>query len=168
MHLGAADSQRLYNYRVAMPSIRSSESLEIAAPSHVVYDIIADYREGHPRILPPEYFGRLDVEAGGRGAGTKIRFEMKAFGRTSVSTATVTEPDPGRELLETLETGIRTTFRVERLPGDSSRVTITTSYTKPGLRGWVDRLLAPGYLRRVYRAELALLARVATHRVRAA
>ncbi len=148
-----------------MPSIRASESLDIAAPAQVVYDIIADYRAGHPQILPPEYFGRLDVEAGGRGAGTKIRFEMKAFGRITVSTATVTEPVPGRKLLETLETGILTTFRVASLPGDGSRVTITTSYTKPGLRGWLDRLLAPGYLRRVYRAELALLARVATHRV---
>ena len=150
-----------------MPFIRASESLEIRAPSQVVYDIIADYREGHPRILPPEFFGRLDVAAGGRGAGTKIRFEMKAFGRTTASTATVTEPVPGQELHETLETGILTTFRVESLPGDSSRVTITTSYTKPGLAGWVDRLLAPAYLRRVYRAELALLARVATDRVRA-
>ena len=151
-----------------MPSIRASESLDIAAPAQVVYDIIADYRAGHPQILPPEYFGRLDVEAGGRGAGTKIRFEMKAFGRITVSTATVTEPVPGRKLLETLETGILTTFRVASLPGDGSRVTITTSYTKPGLRGWLDRLLAPGYLRRMYRAELALLARVATHGVRAA
>ena len=145
-----------------MPFIHASESLEIRAPSQVVYDIIADYRQGHPRILPPQYFGRLDVTAGGRGAGTKIRFEMKAFGRTTVSTATVTEPDPGRELHETLETGILTTFRVESLSADSSRVTITTSYTKPGLLGWVDRFLAPAYLRRVYKAELALLARMAT------
>lgn len=134
----------------------------------MVYDIIADYREGHPRILPPEYFGRLEVEAGGRGAGTKIRFEMKAFGRTTVATATVTEPVPGRELHETLETGILTTFLVESQAGASSRVTITTSYTKHGLAGWLERLIAPAYLRRVYKAELTLLARVATDRVRAA
>jgi hypothetical protein len=117
-----------------MPFIRAAESLEIPAPSQVVYDIIADYREGHPRILPPEYFGRLEVDVGGRGAGTKIRFEMKAFGQ----------------------------------PGASSRVAITTSYTKAGLAGWVERFLAPAYLRRVYKAELKLLAHVATDRVRAA
>ena len=150
-----------------MPLIRASQSLDIHAPSRVVYDIIADYRDGHPRILPPQYFGRLDVLEGGRGAGTKIRFEMMAFGRTTVSHATVSEPIPGQELHETLETGILTTFRVDSLTGDSCRVTITTTYSKPGLLGWVDRFLAPSYLRRVYEAELALLARVATDRVRA-
>ena len=151
-----------------MPFIRAAQSLEIHAPAQVLYEIIADYREGHPRILPAKYFGRLDVEAGGRGAGTKIRFEMKAFGRSSVSTATVSEPIPGRELLETLDTGIQTTFLIESLPGESSRVTITTTYAKPGFQGWMDRLLAPGYLRRVYKAELAQLARVAAERLGAA
>ena len=147
-----------------MPLIRASESLEIQAPGRVAYDIIADYREGHPRILPPQYFGRLDVLEGGRGAGTQIRFEMKAFGRTAVSSASVTEPVPGRELHETLETGILTTCQVEGLTGNSCRVTTTTSYSKPGHLGWIDRFLAPSYLRRVYKAELALLARVATDR----
>lgn len=143
-----------------MPVIRASESLVIAAPAATVYDIIADYREGHPRILPPEYFGRLDVEAGGRGSGTRIRFEMKAFGRATVASGLVTEPTPGRELVETLDSGIVTTFLVESLAPDSSRVTITTQYERPGLRGWIESLLSPGYLRRVYQAELALLARV--------
>jgi hypothetical protein len=144
-----------------MPLITASGSLIIAAPAAAVYGIIADYRDGHPRILPPEYFGRLDVMAGGRGSGTRIRFEMKAFGRVNVASGEVTEPVPGRELRETLDSGIVTTFLVEPLGPDSSRVTIATVYEKPGLAGWIERLLAPGYLRKVYRAELALLATVA-------
>lgn len=144
-----------------MAAITASESQVIAAPAAVIYDIIADYREGHPSILPSEYFGKLDVLAGGRGSGTSIRFEMKAFGRVNVATGKVTEPVPGRELRETLDSGIVTTFLVEPLAPDSSRVTITTAYEKPGFAGWFEGLLAPGYLRKVYRAELALLASVA-------
>lgn len=138
----------------------------IPAPAAVVYDIIADYNTGHPSILPSKYFGRLDVLAGGRGAGTKIRFEMKAFGRTNVATADVTEPVPGRELRETLETGMVTTFLVEPVQSSESRVTFTTAYTKPGISGWIESLLVPRFLRRVYVAELAQLARVASSRRR--
>ena len=144
-----------------MPVIRVSESAVIPAPAAVVYDIIADYHNGHPRILPPEYFGRLDVLSGGRGAGTRIRFEMKAFGRTNVAIGEVSEPIPGRELRETLESGLVTTFLVEPIQPDESRVTFTTEYTKGGISGWIESLLAPSYLRRVYVAELAQLSRVA-------
>lgn len=147
-----------------MPTITVSVTSFIAAPPALVYDILADYRAGHPRILPPEYFGRLDVETGGRGAGTTIRFEMKAFGRVNVGRALVTEPDPGRELRETLDTGVATTFVVENVGTAESRVTIRTEYAKGGLAGWIERLLVPAYLRRVYAAELALLAREAEAR----
>ena len=149
-----------------MPTIRATQSLAIAGPAAILYDIIADYRHGHPRILPPEFFGRLDVVQGGRGSGTRIRFDMKAFGRTTTSEGTVTEPVPGRELRETLDSGIVSTFLVEDLPGGGSRATITTSYEKSGVTGWIERLLVPAHLRRVYTAELALLAREAAARLR--
>lgn len=145
-----------------MPDIVVTESRNIPAPAQVLYDIIADYKAGHPSILPGEFFGRLDVLEGGRGAGTRIRFEMKAMGRVNVGAATITEPVPGRELRETLDTGIVTTFLVEPLAPDQSRVTITTAYSKPGLRGWMERLFATRYLRTVYIAELAQLERVAS------
>ena len=147
-----------------MPDISISASATIAAPNDLLYGIIADYRVGHPRILPPKYFGRLDVLAGGRGAGTRIRFEMKAFGRTNVSVAEVSEPVPGRELVETLSDGIVTTFLVEPMGAAEARVTISTKYHKSGLLGWLEKLIAPWYLRRVYTAELAQLARVAAVR----
>jgi len=145
-----------------MASIRVSAERVIAAPAARVYDLIADYRDGHPRILPPEYFGAISVERGGRGAGTRIRFEMKAFGKVNVGLAEVTEPVPGRELRETLDDGIVTTFRVDPLDEGTTRVTIETSYDKPGLRGFLESILAPRFLRKVFVAELALLAREAT------
>lgn len=147
-----------------MPLISASASARIHAPASLLYEIIADYSVGHPSILPPQYFGRLDVLAGGRGAGTRIRFEVKAFGRTNVATAEVSEPIPGRELTETLSDGIVTTFLVEPAGSADARVTISTTYSKNGLRGWMENLLAPPFLHRVYSAELVQLARVAADR----
>ena len=149
-----------------MPHIRLSEGRQIPAPAPVIYDIIADYRTGHPHILPARFFGALDVLEGGRGAGTKIRFEMKAFGRINVETGEITEPRPGTELRETLASGIVTTFLVEPRGANAAMVTITTEYDKPGLRGWLESMLAPSYLRQVYVAELSQLERVAVERQR--
>ena len=149
-----------------MAHIRLSEARLIPVPAPVIYDIIADYRTGHPHILPARFFGALDVLEGGRGAGTKIRFEMKAFGRLNVETGVITEPRPGTELRETLASGIVTTFLVEPRGANAAMVTITTEYDKPGLRGWLESILAPSYLRQVYVAELAQLERVALERQR--
>lgn len=57
-----------------------------------------------------------------------------------------------------------TTFLVEPGSQDTATVTITTEYAKPGLAGWFEKQLATWYLRRVYVAELAQLARVAEGR----
>ena len=150
-----------------MPRITVSEFRTVAAPATVAYELIADYRTGHPSILPSPYFGRLDVLAGGYGAGTRIRFEMHAFGRTNVGEAEVTEPVPGRELRETMPDGLETTFLVEPLGPRECRVTITTTWERTGLRGWIERLLVPSFMHKVYAAELEQLERVAGERLRA-
>jgi len=46
-------------------------SSRVTAPAAVAYGIIADYRDGHPHILPAKYFRNLQVQAGGRGAATR-------------------------------------------------------------------------------------------------
>ena len=144
-----------------------SESSIVAAPAPVVYGILADYREGHPSILPRRYFDGLEVARGGRGAGTRIRFKVRAFGAVRSVRAEVTEPVPGRELVETdMSTGAATRFLVEPTgDGRASRVTFETTWRRGGLGGWAERWLAPRYLRRVYRAELALLDQAAQARV---
>jgi hypothetical protein len=126
------------------------------------YGVIADYRRGHPRILPRPPFLDLEVERGGVGAGTIIRFRMRSFGRTQTFRAEVTEPRPGRVLVETdLSNGPISTFTVEPEANVGSRVTIATSWSSPPPRGWVERLLVPPFLRRVYAEELANLGKVA-------
>jgi len=142
-----------------MPDIRAASSAVIPAPAPIVYGLIADYHQGHPSILPPKYFRNLTVEEGGRGAGTRISFEMRSFGKIQRFRGEVAEPEPGRRLVETYpDSGIETVFTVDPADeGRSSLVTIASSYHKPGLPGWFDRLLAPVFLRTVYAAELRLL-----------
>lgn len=144
-----------------MARIQVNAFAVVPAPPAVVYGLIADYREGHARILPPKYFSGLVVEEGGVGAGTKIRFEMHAFGNHQVLHAAITEPQPGRVLVETvLESGAVTTFTVEPLAGGAqSQVTIRTDYAREGISGWIEALFAPRLLKTIYLEELELLSR---------
>jgi len=142
-----------------MPEIHVTSSGLVAAPAPIVYGLIADYRQGHPSILPAKYFQDLQVEEGGVGAGTRISFQMRSLGRPWRLRAQVTEPEPGRQLCEIYQdTGMVTTFTVDpEGAGHHSRVTIATRYTKPGLAGWLERWLVPRYLRAVFEAELRQL-----------
>jgi hypothetical protein len=139
---------------------RVEASVHVAAPASRVYGILADYRDGHQRILPPRYFQGLRVESGGVGAGTTIHVDMRVLGRARSFRATVTEPEPGRVLAETdVDTGTVTTFTVDPgADGASAVVTIATELgTRGGLAGAVERTLTTAFLRRVYIEELGLL-----------
>ena len=137
-----------------------SESLAIAAPAASVYATIADYRVGHPAILPKPPFVDLVVEEGGVGAGTRIRFRMHVLGATHTLRATITEPDPGRVLVETNDNGTVTTFTVEpRRGGTECDVTISTAFPeRGGMRAAVERWVSMRMLPSLYRRELAQLA----------
>jgi hypothetical protein len=133
----------------------------IDAPAEVVYHLIADYREHHrPEGFLPPVFTELVVERGGVGAGTEIRFSMKLAGRLQTATARVTEPEPGRVLIET-GPGVQTTFTVDPEPGQRARVRFDTVLEAGGLAGLLARLVAPRMLRPVYADELARLERLA-------
>ena len=137
----------------------------IPARRERVYALIANYQDGHPRILPKQ-FSNMVVEQGGVGAGTVIRFQMTFFGRTQNFRAEISEPEPGRVLVETyLEPeGTVTTFTIDpgTAPADS-RVTISTELPmRNEILGFIEKLLTTLLLRRIYVQELANLARVAT------
>ena len=136
-----------------------SASGDIGAPTRDVYRLIADYRTGHPRILPRNVFRNLHVEEGGYGAGTVVNFDMLAFGRMQRLHARVSEPEPGRVLAEAYpESGAVTTFTVDPLGCDRSRVTIATHLrVDPGVRAHLERSMMSSFLSRVYAAELALI-----------
>jgi Polyketide cyclase / dehydrase and lipid transport len=142
-----------------------SASASIPAPPARVYGIIADYIDEHPRILPPE-FSDLVVEEGGIGAGTIVRFKIRVLSRTQNYRAVVTEPEPGRILVETyLEPdGTVTTFIVvPEESGTRSRVTFSTEMlVKSGFVGKIERFVSTRVLRPIFIRELQLLSARAT------
>lgn len=142
-----------------MPRHRITTAAEFTAPAGYVYSILADYHDGHPRTLPPRWFRDFRVESGGFGTGTVIRFTMPAFGTARHIRASVSEPEPGRVLLERdLTSGALTTFTVEPTTRGGSTVTISTDLTiRSGLAGRVERALTHVFLHRVYRDQLARL-----------
>ena len=136
---------------------RVSAERVLDAPADVVYHLIADYREHHrPEGFLPPAFTDLVVEQGGVGTGTVIRFTKKLAGQSRTTTAAVTEPAPGRVLVET-GPGVVTTFTVEPAGAQRARVRFDTVMEASGLQGLLTRLFAPGMLRPLYADELARL-----------
>lgn len=150
-----------------MGQYRVSSSAKVGRRPALVYAAIADYREQHPHIVPPEFFPRLEVLEGGVGAGTRTRVAMRIFGTTRVFEQVVTEPEPGRVLMESnLDGSGITTFTVDK--GDSAEsahVTIATEIaSRPGIPGLLERALISVMLPRIYRKELARLAQYVAER----
>ena len=138
------------------------------APSSTVYNIIADYHTGHPLIVPKPYFQRIEVESGGVGAGTTMIVTMRVLGITSRLRHQVSEPEPGRVLVESdLDTGDQTTFTVTPVSaGNQAHVSIVTQMkAHPGIRGQLERRLIPRVLRPAYQKELRLLEAEARRRM---
>jgi hypothetical protein len=133
--------------------MRVAASAVIPAPPKRVYEILANYHEHHPRIVPPQYFRRIDVLQGGIGAGTRTRIEMRVLGVTRVFEHVVSEPEPGRVLVESEPDGANpTTFTVEPAQAGATQLTISTELKGRGaIEAWLSSLMLP----RIYRAELA-------------
>src|SRR5438552_5273369 len=113
-----------------MSRIRVASSAVVDARPEVVYKLLADYRVGHPKILPKEHFRDLQVEAGGVGAGTVIRFRLRSGGIELPYRMWVSEPEPGRALMESdTASTLATTFTVTPLSnGQKARVEIATEW----------------------------------------
>lgn len=141
------------------PQIASATKI-INTPAETVYNIIADFSNKHGQILPKQYFQALEVEEGGFGAGTITRFQMRLLGQTKYFRTLITEPEPGRVLIETdIRSGTPTTFTVSPMADEKgSRVEISTELrSESKVENFIGKLM----LQRVYRAELDLLAKLA-------
>ena len=91
------------------------------------------------------------------------RFQTRVAGNTRKFRIEVSEPEPGRVLMEhDARAGVTTTFTTMPEGGGSqSRVEIASEQiVAGGLQGLLDRLFSPPVLRRIYRAELQQLAAV--------
>jgi hypothetical protein len=136
----------------------------IPAPAEAVYALLADYRQGHPSVLPPA-FSDFTVLDGGTGAGTHIRFKLTLGRRTQETEGFVGEPEPGRVLTETYPpSNMVTTFTVDP-DGDGSRLRIESVWeSRPGIAGLFERFIAPRLLMPLYRDELDLIVQWALQR----
>ena len=139
----------------------------VGAPAAVVYNCIADFRQHHPRFVPPN-FSNLVVQEGGVGAGTIITFTATAARRSRQYRMRIDEPDPGRVLTESdMNSSMVSTWTVTPR-GDQSLVRIETRWNgAPGIKGFFERLFAPRAMRRIYADELRRLDRYARELVAA-
>ena len=145
-----------------MSTFHVEESLVIEARAEALYAVVADYRVGHPAILPRPFFQELTVEQGGVGAGTIVRGSVKVMGKLYPLHHRISEPEPGRVLQESDldKPGEFTRFIFQPLNGGThTRVTIATEFlASPGLMGFMERLTKPGLARKMYQQELRNLA----------
>jgi len=136
-----------------MAKVNASAERTIDAPAERVYGYLRDMHE-HAHFLPPA-FSDFQVEAGGVGEGSVASFKATAGGRTRSYRMRVTEPVPGRTLVESdANSSLVTTFNVEP-QGDKSLVRIHTSWDGAGgIGGFFERTFAPKAMRRIYLDEL--------------
>jgi hypothetical protein len=129
----------------------------VDAPAAVVFRCVSDFRAHHQRILPSA-FSDFMVEEGGTGDGTLVSFVLSAGGRSRRYHMRVTVPTPGR-VLEEHDTGSSLVTSFVLTPeGDRTHVRIETTWQgAAGVRGFFERLFAPGALKRIYDDELARL-----------
>jgi len=133
-----------------MARVEAHAERTIDAPAEVVYGYLADMRTHHPRFLPPA-FTDFAVESGGIGAGTVVTYTVNAGGRHRPCRMAVTEPDPGRVLVESdTASSLTTTFTVVPA-GNAALVKISTSWNgAQGVGGFFERLFAPRALQQIY------------------
>lgn len=130
-------------------------------PIEKLYGVISDYRDGLPHIVPKAYFKGWEVERGGQGAGTIVNVTMSFFGKSFPFRLEVTEPKPGRVLVETdTDTGKYTRFTFAPTK-EGSRVTLTIDSAipiQPGVFGYLKALNVAFFAKRIYKAEMEGLA----------
>jgi hypothetical protein len=131
----------------------------VDAPPDVVYRYLSDMQNHHPHFLPPA-FSDFQVVAGGIGEGTVVTFQFAAGGRRRDFRQTLTEPEPGRRMVETdANSSSVTTFVVDPVDGGkSSKVTISTRWDgAQGIGGFFERMFAPRVMRGIYTDQIRRL-----------
>lgn len=136
-----------------MTTLVAAAEADTHASAATVLEVLRDYRNHHPNILPPA-FSVFVVEEGGYGVGTVMRFDMKIGGRSQLlrSRATESTADTLRE--EVLGRHMDTLFTVTPV-GTQSRTRIETRWQPAaGIAGILERFFAPRMIEQIYRDEL--------------
>lgn len=131
-----------------------------AAPADA-FAALADYGGVRRQILPAEITD-FTVLSGGAGAGTRFTYDLHATKkRIRHVDAAVSEPEPGRQLLETDGNSTLTVLWEVSPAGSGSKVSATVGWQGAGgIGGFFERTFAPLGIKRIYTAELENLAGV--------
>lgn len=143
----------------------------IDGPADFVYNIIKDYHDGHPHMMPPDFFESMKVLRGtGVGEGTRIEANFKFYGQRSTLILDVSEPKPGR-ILQEIDTNAKniTHFIVDKLDDDDDdetcRVTFRTAVLKSlGVFAALDMWVTRKAMNIMYEAELKQLNKLVQER----
>jgi uncharacterized protein YndB with AHSA1/START domain len=140
-----------------MGQVTATAQATVAAPADLTYRLLADARQ-RPKFVPESFTG-FEVLSGGVGAGTVHKFDFQAPSRPVRSyVMEVSEPEPGRVLVETDRNSSLVTRFTVTPQGPQCEVAITTTWKGAGgIGGFFEKTFAPKALRGVYADELARL-----------
>src|SRR5262249_53750639 len=114
-----------------MGQVIASAQATVGAPADVTYRLIADVAQ-RQKFLPDPFSG-FEVLSGGVGAGTVHKFEFQAPSRpVRTYVMDVTEPEPGRVLVDTDRNSSLVTRFTVTPQGQQCQVEITTTWKGAG------------------------------------
>ena len=122
-----------------------------------VYQYLADMHV-HARLLPRPFYD-FQVEEGGVGAGSVVGFKISFAGGVRQLRMQVSEPEPGRTVVQTDTSGSGLVITFHRDPATRAGAGEHHLHFngETGVAGFVERIIAPRRLHRVYTEELARL-----------
>ncbi|GAA2438138.1 SRPBCC family protein [Streptomyces mauvecolor] len=142
-----------------MAQVEATTERIVAADPETVFDTLADYKDGRPKLLP-EHFSEYQVCEGGDGEGTLVHWKLQATSkRVRDCLLEVTEPTDGQLVEKDRNSSMVTTWTVTPAGEGRSKVVVSTVWNGAGgIGGFFERTFAPKGLGRIYDAMLAKLA----------
>ncbi|MFD7537029.1 SRPBCC family protein [Streptomyces sp. NPDC059819] len=142
-----------------MAQVEATTERIVAADPETVFDMLADYKDGRPKLLP-EHFSEYEVREGGDGEGTLVHWKLQATSkRVRDCLLEVTEPTDGQLVERDRNSSMVTTWTVTPAGEGRSKVVVSTVWNGAGgIGGFFERTFAPKGLGRIYDAILAKLA----------
>jgi hypothetical protein len=146
-----------------MAQVKARTARTIDAPADEVRAALADYETVRPSILTEQYRD-YRVEAGGRGAGSRVHWVLQATkSRRRDQLVEVSVPAEDRIVESDANSSMVTTWTVTPRGADRSEVAVETTWDGAGgIGGFFERTFAPRGLARIHDGVLAKLDGVVT------